>query len=258
MISRTMALWSAALALGLLWPAIAAAKTEKRIVEDAKDVLEEFLNLRVKSIPASLLAEAHGVAIIPDVIKVGLVVGGQRGKGVVVVREKNGNWRAPTFITLTGGSIGWQAGAQSSDIVLVFKTQKSVDGLLQGKFTIGTDAAAAAGPVGRRVEAATDSQLRAEIYSYSRSRGLFAGVSIDGSSLQIDDEANAIYYGNGDNREPPRAAIQLMEQIAKAIDEAAAAMGPVAAGPIGGPVTGQAPSKCCPRRLGPRSRRRPP
>ncbi|MDX1944140.1 MAG: lipid-binding SYLF domain-containing protein [Pirellulaceae bacterium] len=210
--------------LCLLFPRVADAKSEKRIVEDSATVLKEFLDLRVKGIPAALLAEAHGVAIIPDVIKVGFVVGGQRGKGVVIVREKDGSWRAPTFVTITGGSIGWQAGAQASDIVLVFKTQKSVDGLLTGKFTIGADAAAAAGPVGRRVEAATDAQLRAEIYSYSRSRGLFAGVSIDGSALQIDDEANAAYYGKaGKEREIPQPAMELIELIARATAAAAAA-----------------------------------
>jgi lipid-binding SYLF domain-containing protein len=154
-----------AIRIGTLAAALAAvaflatpgqAKDLERTVESATSVLKEFLDLQVKGIPASLLADAHGVAIVPDVIKVGLVVGGQRGKGVVVVRERDGSWRAPTFITLTGGSIGWQVGAQSTDFVLVFKSQKSVDGLLNGKFTIGADAAAAAGPVGRRAGAATD------------------------------------------------------------------------------------------------------
>src|SRR5205085_11303913 len=137
----------------------------------------------------------HAVAIIPDVIKLGFVVGGQRGHGVVIIRQADGSWRAPMFVTITGGSIGWQVGAQATDFMLVFKTQKSVEGLLRGKFTLGADAAIAAGPVGRRAVAATDAELKAEIYSYSRSRGLFAGVSLEGSALQVDDRANASYYG---------------------------------------------------------------
>jgi lipid-binding SYLF domain-containing protein len=191
--------------------ATAAAREPDRTVASATVVLDEFLDLEVKGIPAGLLSEAHGVAIVPGVIKVGLVVGGQRGKGVVVVREKDGSWRAPMFITLTGGSVGWQAGAQSTDVVLVFKTQRSVEGLLKGKFTIGADAAAAAGPVGRRAAAATDGDLKAEIYSYSRTRGLFAGVSLDGSVIEVDDRLNGEYYAGA----PPEAAMKLVQRIAQ-------------------------------------------
>jgi lipid-binding SYLF domain-containing protein len=205
------------LAAVLALSSIAAARDPHRTVDSASNVLKEFLDLQVKGIPASLLAEAHGVAIVPDVIKVGLVVGGQRGKGIVIIREKDGSWRAPTFITLTGGSIGWQIGAQSTDFVLVFKTQKSVEGLLKGKFTIGADAAAAAGPVGRRAGAATDGELKAEIYTYSRTRGLFAGVSLDGSVIDVDEETNAAYYGGIDGGAPvaPEAAVKLTQMIAQ-------------------------------------------
>src|SRR5688500_11544257 len=100
-------------------PAAASAREPDLTVQNAQIVLDEFLDLRVRGIPARLLSEAHGVAVIPNVIKVGLVVGGQRGKGVVVIREEDGSWRAPLFITLTGGSVGWQAGAQATDVVLV-------------------------------------------------------------------------------------------------------------------------------------------
>ena len=192
----------------------AAARSEEETVRAAAVVLTEFLDLRVKEIPASLLADAHGVAIIPDVIKLGFVLGGQRGKGVVMVREADGTWRAPMFLTLTGGSIGWQAGAQSSDIVLVFKTPRSVEGLMSGKFTLGADAAVAAGPVGRRAAAATDGELKAEIYSYSRSRGLFAGISIDGSVLEISEGSNADYYGQP-GAPVPESAMKLVSQVAK-------------------------------------------
>jgi lipid-binding SYLF domain-containing protein len=206
---------SAAVALA----APASARDPARTIDSSSAVLKEFLDLQLKQIPAGLLADAHGVAIVPNVIKVGLVVGGQRGHGVVIVREKDGSWRAPTFMTLTGGSIGWQIGAQATDFVLVFKTQKSVDGLLKGKFTIGADAAAAAGPVGRRAGAATDGQLKAEIYTYSRSRGLFAGVSLDGSVIEIDNDANGAYYGATRPGEaipaPPEAAVALTQLVAQ-------------------------------------------
>jgi len=176
--------------------AVFAGPSEDRTIQGAHEVIQQFQQLQIREIPESMLADAQAVAIIPNVIKLGFVVGGQRGHGVVVIRQPDGAWRAPVFITITGGSIGWQAGAQATDFVLVFKTQRSVDGLMRGKFTLGADAAVAAGPVGRRAGAATDVELKAEIYSYSRSRGLFAGVSLEGSALQIDDSANASYYGN--------------------------------------------------------------
>jgi lipid-binding SYLF domain-containing protein len=209
---KTHRTWLVALALALV-PALAPANDPGRTVESATTVLNEFIDLKVKGIPAGLLAEAHGVAIVPNVIKVGLVVGGQRGKGVVVLKEADGSWRAPMFVTLTGGSVGWQAGAQSTDVVLVFKTKKSIEGLMKGKFTIGADAAAAAGPVGRRAGASTDAELKAEIYSYSRTRGLFAGVSLDGSVLEIDERLNGEYYANPGA--PPEAAIKLVQRIAQ-------------------------------------------
>lgn len=199
----------------------AQARSEAAIVQSATDVLTQFLALRVKEIPESLLAEAQAVAIIPDVIKVGFVVGGQHGKGIVVIRDpKTGGWTAPSFISLTGGSIGWQIGAQASDVVLVFKTQRSVEGLLEGKFTLGADAAVAAGPVGRQAKAATDAQLKAEIYSYARARGLFAGVAVDGSVLSIEPAMNIAYYGGngvaGVAQPIPEGALKLVQYIAQA------------------------------------------
>jgi lipid-binding SYLF domain-containing protein len=113
-----------------------------------------------------------------------------------VVRQPNGCWSSPVFITMTGGSIGWQAGIQSTDVVLVFKTRNSLDRILagKGKFTLGADAAVAAGPVGRQAEAGTDAELKAEIFSYSRSRGLFLGLSVEGAAILVDHEANQGYY----------------------------------------------------------------
>jgi SH3 domain-containing YSC84-like protein 1 len=220
MFSPRQSLWMACLTLILLAGSapVVRARTEERTIQAAHDVLQQFQELQIPQIPESMLANVHAVAIIPDVIKLGFVVGGQRGHGVVVMRQPDGAWRAPMFVTITGGSIGWQAGAQATDFVLVFKSQKSVEGLLRGKFTLGADAAIAAGPVGRRAGAATDAELKAEIYSYSRSRGLFAGVSLEGSALQIDDAANANYYGTtapgGAPQAIPLAAQQLVTNIA--------------------------------------------
>lgn len=214
----------------------AQARTEEQIIRASHEVLREFLELQIREIPDSLLAEAHGVAIIPDCVKLGFVLGGQHGRGVVVMRERDGSWRAPIFVSITGGSIGWQVGAQSTDFVLVFKTQKSVDGLLRGKFTLGADASIAAGPAGRRAGAATDTQLKAEIYSYSRNRGLFAGVSLDGSALQVDDVANATYYGapapGGAPPAVPESALKLVEIIAGLTNRGAVPM-PTASGVSG-------------------------
>ncbi|MBN1837075.1 MAG: lipid-binding SYLF domain-containing protein [Spirochaetales bacterium] len=174
---------------------LSAQEREALQVDEARVVFQEITAIPEKTVPEFLLRDAHGIAIIPRVLKIGIVVGGEYGEGVVVLRDQEQGWGNPLFVRLSGGSIGWQIGAQSSDVVLVFKTPESVEGLLRGKFTIGVDAAAAAGPVGRRARASTDVELRAEIFSYSRSKGFFAGLSLDGAVLQIDDEANAAYYG---------------------------------------------------------------
>lgn len=163
-------------------------------VNAATQVLREIMAVRMNSIPESLLHEAQGITVIPGMVKGGFIVGVQHGKGVLATRDEAGLWRAPVFVTMTGGSVGAQAGVQATDLVLVFKTRRSVEGILKGKITIGADLAVAAGPVGRQASAATDAQLKAEILSYSRSRGLFAGVAIDGAHMHIDHRANAEYY----------------------------------------------------------------
>jgi SH3 domain-containing YSC84-like protein 1 len=205
-------------------PSLAQSVPEQTVLT-ATNVLNEIMEVPISSIPQGLLADAHGLAIIPGLIKGGFVVGVRHGRGVVLVRDEQGGWRPPVFVSLTGGSIGWQVGLQATDVILVFRTAKSVQGLLNGKFTIGADAAAAAGPVGRQASAATDAQLRAEILSYSRSRGLFAGVSLDGSMLQIDQAATQMFYQSA-NRLPdpagamnaaplPQSAVQLLETVAR-------------------------------------------
>jgi len=171
----------------------AAGRKETRKVEDAIEVIEDIMAIPEKSIPEDLLKEAKAIAIIPSVIKVSYVIGGKFGRGVVLVRNKSG-WSYPSFVTIAGASLGFQAGAQSSDVILVFMTQKSVDGLRHAKFTLGADASVAAGPVGRHGELATDISMKAEIYSYSRSRGLFAGVSLAGAALVTDQKSNVKFY----------------------------------------------------------------
>uniref|UniRef100_UPI0031FF1B08 lipid-binding SYLF domain-containing protein n=1 Tax=Acidithiobacillus sp. TaxID=1872118 RepID=UPI0031FF1B08 len=158
-------------------------------------ILREISNVPEHSIPPALLRNAQGIAVIPNVVKVGFVVGGRFGRGVLIVRRSDDSWSAPAFITIKGGSIGWQIGAESTDVMLVFKTKRSIEGLIHGTFTLGASASVAAGPVGRQAAAATNAQLKAEIYSYSRSRGLFAGVALDGSAVDIDKAADTAFYG---------------------------------------------------------------
>jgi lipid-binding SYLF domain-containing protein len=193
-IGKIISLAMFALLLIGAWATAALAKNEARTVRDSAEVLQQIMKMPEKGIPPALLREAHAVAIIPGVIKGAFIVGGRHGTGVVLVRE-NGRWGNPVFVSITGGSVGWQVGGTSTDLVLVFKSLKGVEGLLKGKFTLGADAAVAAGPVGRNAEAATDVMLKSEILSYSRSRGLFAGLSLEGAALLVDDDGNAAYYG---------------------------------------------------------------
>jgi lipid-binding SYLF domain-containing protein len=147
-----------------------------------------------QNIPTWLLERAYAVAVIPSVIKVGLGIGGRRGKGVLVVRKDTGQWSNPIFINLTGGSFGFQVGVQSTDVVLVFTSKQSIEGIVGGKVTLGADASVAAGPIGRQSSAATDIGLTAQVYSYSRASGLFAGVALDGSAITIDGSSNESFY----------------------------------------------------------------
>lgn len=183
------------LALVVALPAAAATREEERVA-DATDVLDQLLRIPEQAIPPTLLSRAYAVAVIPNVVKVGFGLGVRHGKGILVVRQDDNSWSNPAFIALTGGSIGWQIGGQSTDIILVFKTRKGVDGIANGKMTLGADASVAAGPVGRQASAATDVVFKAEIMSYSRNRGLFAGISIEGSGITMDRKANVAFYGD--------------------------------------------------------------
>ena len=170
------------------------AEHDKRITESA-NVLSEILNAKDQSIPSDLLQRAHCVGVIPNLKRVGFIVGAKYGKGVLTCRTENGSWSAPYTMRIEGGNIGLQIGAGETDVVLVVMNERGANALLKDKFTIGADITAMAGPVGRSAEAKTDAAMHAEILSYSRSRGLFAGVSLDGATLRPDNDDNAKIYG---------------------------------------------------------------
>jgi lipid-binding SYLF domain-containing protein len=204
------------LAVLLAAPASAAPPPPARTIQASIDVLNDLTSIPGNCIPASLLAEAQGVAIIPGVIKAGFLIGGRGGHGLIATRDRNGAWTGVTFVDLGGASFGLQAGVESADVVLVFKTRNSLDRILggRGKLTLGADAAIAAGPIGRQAEAATDAVLRAEIVSYSRSRGLFAGVALDGAAIVYDRRTNA-EYRNDQRPEVVQLTYNLLARLAQ-------------------------------------------
>jgi len=192
----------------------AQAREEGRLLM-ASQVLEELRATRDQSIPDRLLERAYGIAVFPDMTKIAFFAGGRRGHGVLVLRDKEGHFTNPVFVTMTGGSFGWQWGVQLTDIVLVFTTRKGIEGLTGGKVTLGADASVAAGPVGRQASAETDPGFTSEVYSYSRSRGVFAGIALDGTALTIDGKANAAFY-----RKPAVLASDIVAGNVKSEDEA--------------------------------------
>jgi lipid-binding SYLF domain-containing protein len=179
---------------------VAAQSAEAARVTEAVEVFTALASAPERELTDVLLGETYAVAIVPHARRLGFIVGVQSGKGVLVTRGANGQWGSPLFISLSGGSVGWQVGVQSADLVLFFRTKKSVDAVLAGGFTMGVDAGVSAGSLGRQAGAGTDADMQAEIYSWSRSRGLFAGVSLSGSTIAVDEAANADFYGRGDLR----------------------------------------------------------
>ncbi|MEE8249477.1 MAG: lipid-binding SYLF domain-containing protein [Gammaproteobacteria bacterium] len=157
-------------------------------------VLNAFTSDPATAIPPQVLQHAQGIAIIPSVIRVGFIFGGHHGKGIVVVRTEDGEWSNPGFIRLTGGSFGAQIGAESTDLILVFGNKVSILDIGEGKFTVGSDASATAGPVGRNSTITRDMTFATELYTYVRSRGLFAGATIEGARLGVDHAANEAFY----------------------------------------------------------------
>jgi lipid-binding SYLF domain-containing protein len=186
-----------------------------RAAESAK-VLTEIMNIPENAIPEELMARAHGMAVIPHVVKGAFGLGGQWGKGLMSQRREDGSWSTPAFVEIGGGSFGLQIGVQASDVILVFTDESGIKGLLKSKLKLGADASATAGPVGRKAEVGTDALLRSGVFAYSRSKGLFAGISLDGSVIAIDDTANRRVYGKDatgeqillDNRVKPNATVQ--------------------------------------------------
>lgn len=183
------------LAATLIGAPAGAESREQKILNDSLRVLTELQAMPDLRVPDWLLQRAEGIAILPEVVKAGVIFGGRGGTGVLLVRQPDGRWSNPLFIGIGAGSFGWQFGIQATDMVFVFTTRRSVEGVAGGKLTLGADAAAVAGPVGRAASAATDLTLSAEVYSYSRSQGLFAGVSLEGTYLFVRQRANERFYG---------------------------------------------------------------
>ena len=172
-----------------------AQQDETERLENATTVFEEIMDAPDSAVPRAILDKAAAVAIIPNTVKAGFVFGAHRGKGVLSARNDQGEWSQPAFLTLTGGSFGLQIGGQTIDLVLVIMNRTGLEKLLQNEFKFGGDASAVVGPVGRDAEATTDLYLRAEILSYSRTRGLFAGITLKGSTIRADRDANERFYG---------------------------------------------------------------
>ncbi|NCD69639.1 lipid-binding SYLF domain-containing protein [Mucilaginibacter agri] len=177
----------------VLTSATDAGKENERL-QKSTVVLKDFAKMK-ESIPSDLIKMSEGIVIIPSMINASLAVGGKHGKGVAMVKLADGKWSNPVFVSFTGGSFGLQIGVQSVDLVLVFRHKSVLTKMNSGDFQIGGDISAAAGPVGRSSTASTDVKLNAEVYSYSRSKGLFAGLSVAGSNLAVDKKANANFYG---------------------------------------------------------------
>lgn len=171
------------------------ANDERERAMKAGDVLSEVMQIPENGIPNDLMSRAHAVAVIPNMVKGAFIVGGEYGKGLVSERRDDGTWSAPAYIKIGGGNFGFQLGGQSTDLVLIFTDREGFKGLLEGKVKLGADAAVAAGPVGRNAQVSTDVKLKSPVFAYSRSKGLFAGISLDGAVVSMDDSANRAAYG---------------------------------------------------------------
>lgn len=196
-IPRCLAVLSiCALFVGVGWSADDKEQSDisKRIENSAK-VLDEIMAVKDKAIPDKIMRDAKCIAVIPSMVKVAVGFGGNHGKGVATCRTENGHWSAPAPITITGGSWGLQLGGQAIDLVMIVTNQAGMDHLLSSKFKLGAEASAAAGPVGRDAGADTDIKMRAEVLTYSRARGLFAGVDLSGASLTQDKDETRLLYG---------------------------------------------------------------
>ena len=217
---KTLKFLTFPLLLSLFFVLISAKPDEKETVrvQNSANVLKDFAEMK-ESIPSELIKKYEGIVIIPKLLNGGLLIGGKRGKGVAMVKLGDGKWSDPVFVTLTGGSVGFQIGVQSVDLILVFRHKTVLTDIKKGNFTIGGDISAAAGPLNRNKSAVSDAKLEAEIYSYSRSRGLFAGISLNGSGLNIDNNANSNFYGNDDSSQDIFAASKNTSEEVTALKE---------------------------------------
>ena len=193
--SHVAALAAMALLAASPIPLAAQSDEEKRIIESSA-ILETLVRAPDQGIPQHILERAEAIVVIPSLVKGGFIIGAQHGRGVMSVRDRDANtWSAPGFVALTGGSIGWQIGVQAVDLVLLVMNRDGVKDLLDNEFKLGANASVAAGPVGRQGEASTDASLNAQILAYSRAKGLFAGLSLEGASMRVDRDANKDFYG---------------------------------------------------------------
>jgi lipid-binding SYLF domain-containing protein len=167
--------------------------SEEKIIKSIA-ILDEFMTISGETIPSEILLDTEAIAIIPDMVRFGIIVGGAYGEGILMIKTRDEKWSNPLFVKLGGGSYGWQLGAENADIILLFKEKKTVNELLSNKITLGIDTSIAIGPFGRNFKAATDVSLNAEIYSYSKSAGFYMGLSLEGMVLNIDKDKCFKYY----------------------------------------------------------------
>ena len=206
---------SSAMVLVLSASLVAAPPSPRETLKSSKEVLEELTEKPTKAIPLALMKEAEAIVIFPNTIKAGFVVGGRIGHGVAIIKDDKKGWGDVRFLDLGGASVGFQIGVEATDVVLVFKSRKGLERILDGKakLKLGADASVAAGPLGREAEVATDALLKSEIFSYSRSRGLFAGVSLEGVVLGFDKETQADFEKDR-SEETQKATNELKSKIA--------------------------------------------
>lgn len=207
------------LAAGLASVSLHAANDAVRRLETSAIVLDEVMAAPDKGIPQDLFNKASCVVVVPGLKKGAFIIGGKYGKGYIECRKSGGGWSAPAAIRVEGGSVGFQIGGSETDVVMLVMNERGMDKLLSSKFTVGADAAAAAGPVGRTSSAMTDAQMHAEILSWSRARGIFAGISLEGATLRPDEDSNKDLYGRSvTNREIVTGTIPAPPGASKLID----------------------------------------
>ena len=192
--NRWAKLFSLVIIFSLFFMQAKSQEKQEDKITGSTEVLKDFGNMK-ESIPHEMLKAAEGIIIVPNLVDGGFVLAAKRGKGIAMVKFADGSWSNPVFVTITGGSVGLQAGVESVDLVLIFKQRKTLENIGKGSFTLNGDISATAGPVGRASTAGTDYKMQAEVYSYSRSKGLFAGISLSGSEIAVDSKANEAFYG---------------------------------------------------------------